>query len=442
VDSLKEQLQQSIIKAVDHNRERIARTLQELIRFESIVMADPTKAGPGERECQKYLESRLSAAGFETDLWEPDADALLEKYRGKPGAQQGRNFRGRPNLAATLRGSGGGRSILLTGHIDVVPAGERTHWRYEPFAGAREGDCIQGRGAVDMKGGVASMLSAAEILRELNVPLAGDILFATVVDEEIGGMGALAMADRGYQADAGILTEPTDNRISPLCHGILWGKIVIDGIGGHAELKARHWDAGGPVDAIGLMRFVLDGIDALNGRWRTDPRKNHPLMELSHQITVTHVRAGEPPSSTAGRAEIVIDVQYLPSEKDADGVGGIVKREVEAHLVRLAQVDPWLAEHPPRVEWILDADCAEVKTDHPIINTFAEACAVASHPFRLWGMGAHTDMGIPTELAKTPTINFGPGDPSQAHQPNEYVSIGDLVTCTKVIALAIAQWCG
>jgi acetylornithine deacetylase len=438
---MKKELERRIVDAINRSRERIAKTLEELIRFESVVMADPTKAGPGERECQKYLARRLAAAGFETDLWEPDADALLEKYKGKPGAQLGRNFRGRPNLAGTLHGSGGGKSILLTGHIDVVPAGERAHWRYEPFAGVREGECIHGRGAVDMKGGVASMLVAAEILRDLNVPLCGDVLFATVVDEEIGGMGALAMADRGYRADAGILTEPTGNRISPLCHGILWGKILIDGIGGHAELKARHWDAGGPVDAIRLMRFVLDGIDVLNERWRTDPAKNHPLMELSNQIIVTQVRAGEHPSSTAGRAEIIIDVQYLPSEKDADGVGGAVKREVEAYMARLAQVDPWLAQHPPRLEWILDADCAEVQPDHPIVDTFAKACTEACHPFRLWGIGAHTDMGIPTDLAKTPTINFGPGDPSQAHQPNEHVSIDDLVTCTKVIALVVARWC-
>ncbi|HEX3444268.1 MAG TPA: ArgE/DapE family deacylase [Chthoniobacterales bacterium] len=438
---MKQELERRIVDAVNRSRERIAQTLQELIRFESIVMADPTKAGPGERECQKYLARRLAAAGFETDLWEPDADALLEKYKGRPGAQLGRNFRGRPNLAGTLHGSGGGKSILLTGHIDVVPAGERTDWRYGPFAGVREGETIHGRGAVDMKAGVASMLAAAEILRDLNVPLRGDMLFATVVDEEIGGMGALAMADRGYRADAGILTEPTGNRISPVCHGILWGKILIDGIGGHAELKARHWDAGGPVDAIRLMRFVLDGIDVLNERWRTDPEKNHPLMELSNQIIVTQVRAGEHPSSTAGRAEIIIDVQYLPSEKDTDGVGGAVKREVEAYLAKLAQVDPWLAQHPPRVEWILDADCAEVKPDHPIIDTFAKACTETSHPFQLWGMGAHTDMGIPTDLAKTPTINFGPGDPSQAHQPNEHVLIDDLVTCTKVIALVVARWC-
>src|ERR1700738_4528946 len=167
---MKDELEQRIVNAVDQARDRIAETLRDLIRFESIVMADPTKAGPGERECQKYLERKLAATGFKTDLWEPDAEALLEKYRGKPGAQKGRNFRGRPNLAGTLHGSGGGKSILLTGHIDVVPPGELAHWRHEPFAGATDGDSICGRGAVDMKGGVASMLSAAQILRELKIP--------------------------------------------------------------------------------------------------------------------------------------------------------------------------------------------------------------------------------------------------------------------------------
>lgn len=438
---MRDEFDQRIIDAADSGGRRLAQTLQDLIRFESIVMSDPTKAGPGERLCQEYLERRLAASAFTTELWEPDAEALLRKYAGKPGAQRNRNFTGRPILAGTRQGSGGGKSILLTGHIDVVPPGEPTHWAYPPFAGTQVEDKIYGRGAVDMKGGVAAMLVAAEILHELQVPLSGDIVFSTVVDEEIGGMGTLAMADRGYHADAGILTEPTSNRVTPLCHGILWGKIILDGIGGHAELAPRYWDQGGPVDAIGLMRFILAGIDVINERWRTDPRKNHALMELPNQIIVTQVKAGEHPSSAAGRAEIIIDVQYLPHEKDADGVGGNVKREVEEHIARVSQVDPWLARNPPRIEWILDADCAEVAIDHPIINAFREASEQASQPFLLWGIGAHTDMGIPTDLARTPTVNFGPGDPSQAHQPNESVSVTDLITTTKIIALTIARWC-
>ena len=434
-------LDKRILDAVERGSERIVTTLQDLIRFESVVKADPRDAGPGERECQEYLAGRLRALGFTTELWEPDGPALYAKYQGRPGAQKGRTFDGRPILAGTLPGRGGGKSLLLTGHIDVVPPGEAAHWSRPPFEGHFDGERVLGRGAVDMKGGVACMLMAAEFLREIDVGLAGDLVFSTVVDEEIGGMGTLAMVDHGVRADAGILTEPTNAAVSPLCHGILWGRIVIEGIGGHAELKRHHWTEGGPVDAVQLCRYVMDGIDVLNERWRTDPAKNHKLMEMSNQIIVTEVHVGEHPSSAAGHGEITIDVQYLPSEKDPAGLGGNVKREVEDHIQRLAEVDPWLRSTPPRIEWILDADCAEVPDDHPIIDAFSQACQAAGEPLQLWGLGAHTDMGVPTDLGKTPTVNFGPGDPSEAHQPDESVSVADLVRTTQIIALTAAKWC-
>jgi acetylornithine deacetylase len=330
--------------------------------------------------------------------------------------------------------------VLLTGHIDVVPPGPREHWQTDPFVASVIDGHVHGRGAVDMKGGVACMLMAIETLKQIGFPLSGDVMFTTVVDEEIGGMGALAMADRGHRADAGIMTESTSNLIAPICHGILWARVIIDGVGGHAELKPNSWYSGGPVDAITLCRQVLDGFDILNRRWAFDPRKNHPLMDLPNQIIATQISAGEHPASMAGRAEIVIDVQYLPSEKDEFGLGGAVKREVEEHLRFLCQADPYLREHPARIEWILDADCAEVPPEHPFVAAMQEAVAGAKLPKTLVGCGAHTDMGIPTVLGRTPTVNFGPGDSTQAHQPNERVPIADLVACTQAIALTIASW--
>ena len=434
-------LEPRIAAAVEAAAERIAGTLMDLIGFPSIVMADPTQSGPGERLCQEYLKGRLEKIGFSTDLWDPDGPALYEKYKGRPGAHKGRTFEGRPNLGGTLKGRGGGRSVFLTGHIDVVPPGPAEHWRTDPFVAEIVDGFVQGRGAVDMKGGVACMLMAIEILKEMEVPLRGDVVWGTVVDEEIGGMGALAMADRGYRADVGIMTEPTANTIAPICHGILWARVILDGIGGHAELKPNSWDSTGPVDAIWLCRQMLDGFDILNRRWQFDPRKNHPLMDLPCQILPTQIKAGEHPASMAGRAEIVIDVQYLPSEKDEFLLGGHVKREVEEHIAAVCAADPYLRKHPARVEWILDADCAEVPAEHPFVAAMQEAVAAAGLSSKLTGTGAHTDMGIPTELGRTPTLNFGPGDPTQAHQPNERVSIEDLVACTRAIALTIARWC-
>lgn len=431
-----------IAERVEARADDIVATLADLVAFPSIVKSNPREAGPGERDCQLYLQKRLERLGFETDLWEPDGPALFAKYQGRPGANKGRTFEGRPNLGGTLKGSGGGRSIMLTGHIDVVPPGAVEHWQTDPFKPVLKDGYLHGRGTVDMKGGVACMLMAVEILKELGAPLSGDIVFTTVVDEEIGGMGSLAMVDRGFRADAGIMTEPTANRIAPLCHGILWGRIIIDGIGGHAELTPNAWYSSGPVDAVQLCRQMLDGIDILNRRWMFDPKKNHPLMDLPNQIIVTQMNAGEHPSSMAGRAEIIIDAQYLPSEKDDFGLGGHVKREIEAHVRHVCQSDPYLREHPARIEWILDADCAEIPADSPFVTLFQSAVAQVSLSPALSGFGAHSDIGLPTGLGRTPTINFGPGDPAQAHQPNERVSVRDLVDCTKAIALVIQKWCG
>ena len=435
-------IEQNIVHSVENASERIVQTLCDLVAFPSIVKNDPRDAGPGERDCQLYLQQRLEAIGFQTDLWDPDGPALLSKYEGRPGAHKGRTFNGRPNLGGTLKGSGGGRSIMLTGHIDVVPPGSRDHWTSDPFQPVVEDGFVRGRGTVDMKGGVASMLMAIEILKEIEVDLAGNVVFTTVVDEEIGGMGSLAMVDRGFTADAGIMTEPTANRIAPLCHGILWGRIILDGIGGHAELTPNSWDSSGPVDAVQLVRQMLDGIDILNRRWANAPRKNHPLMDLPNQVIVTQIQAGEHPSSTAGRGEITVDIQYLPHEKDEFGLGGHVKREFEAHVAAICQADPYLRKKPARIEWILDADCAEVPADHPFVAAFQSAAEAASLNPVLSGFGAHSDIGLPTGLGQTPTVNFGPGDPAQSHQPNEQVSVRDLVDCTKAIALAIHRWSG
>lgn len=430
------------IKAhVEANADLLVTTLSDLIGFPSVVKADPTEAGPGERDCQHYLKDRLEALGMVTDLWEPDGPALFAKYQGRAGAHKGRTFDGRPNLGGTLKGTGGGRSLMLTGHIDVVPAGGEGAWETDPFKAEVIDGAVRGRGACDMKGGVAAMLMAVEFLKDLGVTLKGDIVFTTVVDEEIGGMGSLAMVDRGFHADAGIMTEPTANQIAPICHGILWGRILIDGIGGHAELLPNSWDTTGPVNAVELTRQMLDGLDVLNRRWRTDVRKNHPLMDLPNQVIATQLKVGEHPASIAGRAEITFDAQYLPGEHDAVNMGGNVRREIEEHVARICDLDPYLRKNPARVEWILDADCAEIPADSDFVRSFQSAVERVGTSPVLTGFGAHSDIGLPTTLGQTPTVNFGPGDPAFAHQPNERVTIDQLVECCTAIAMTLCDWC-
>jgi acetylornithine deacetylase len=122
----------TIVEASEAMADRIVQTLCDLASFPSVVKNDPKEAGPGERDCQLYLQKRLQGLGFATDLWDPDGPALYEKYKGRPGANKGRTFEGRPNLGGTLVGAGGGRSIMLTGHIDVVPPAQQIIGRAIP----------------------------------------------------------------------------------------------------------------------------------------------------------------------------------------------------------------------------------------------------------------------------------------------------------------------
>jgi acetylornithine deacetylase len=391
-----------------------------------------------EGEVQDILASRLAALGARLDRWEPDSEALA-RYAGGPGYYPGRDFRGRPNLVATLPGSGGGSSLMLLGHVDVVSPGEG--WTVDPFAAERRNGLIVGRGAADMKGGLAAAVAALEMLRAAKIRLRGDVIVASVVDEEAGGMGTLAVVDRGYRADGAIIPEPTDLNVAPLCRGIVWGRITIPGRSSHIEMPQPHWREGGAVDAIALGRAVLDAIDRLNARWAENPAKRHPLLPLPCQVMVSMLDAGEFPTAYAGQMRITFDAQYLPAERDERGLGGRVKTELEAFFQEIAHQDDWLRQHPPRIEWLVDADCAETPGDHRLTQLVHEAALQAGATSRIEGMSSHTDMGLLVN-AGIPTVNFGPGAPSVAHQPDEHVSERDLLLAATTLAIAIAEWCG
>jgi acetylornithine deacetylase len=424
--------------ATQHQEETIS-LLQDLIRIPSVNpyfsnYEEPSREG----DVQDIFATRLDRLGATLDRWEPSA-ADLAKHAGGPGYYPDRDFRGRPNLVATLPGSGGGQSLMLLGHADVVSAGD--DWTVAPFAAERHHGNVYGRGAADMKAGMAAAVSALEILRTAGIQLRGDVLLASVVDEEAGGMGTLAVVDRGYRTDGAIIPEPTDLNVAPLCRGILWGRLTIPGRASHIEMPQPHWRDGGAVDAIALGRTFLDAIDDLNTRWAANPAKRHPLLPLPCQVCVSMLDAGEFPTAYAGQMRITFDAQYLPAEKDERKLGGRVKAELEAFFAEIAQQNAWLRENPPTIEWLVDADCGETPADHPLPQLLHRAAQTAGAESTMEGMSSHTDMGLLVN-AGIPTVNFGPGAPSVAHQSDEHVREEDLHQATVALALTIAAWCG
>jgi acetylornithine deacetylase len=433
-------IKETIDQVVDAEPQIALDLVTQLVRQPSVNPWFSKDYPRGEEAAQEFLAKWLCELGAEVKLWEPSAEALKD-YADGPGYYPDRKFDGRPNLAARISGEGGGRSLLLFGHIDVVEPGG--NWTVHPFAGEIRNGKLYARGAADMKGGLAAQAAALAYLRRIGVRLKGDVLVGSVVDEEAGGMGTLAYVAEGYRADAAIVGEPTNLTIAPMCRGILWGKIRIQGRNSHIELPQSHWKDGGAVDAIDKARLYLMHIDHLNRDWAL--RKTHPLLEIPCQVKVAMLTAGDYPTTYASSAEVTINVQYLPSEKDEHHLGGHVKREIEAFVSSVAETDDWLRCNPPTVEWMVDADCGEIPADHLFVLTLADNVrnvrGLSEEDEVIKGIHCHTDMGLLIDHG-IPTVNFGPGVPTVAHQPDEHICLDDYLSAVKAVAGVLVDWCG
>ena len=156
----------------------------ELVAYSKQLISFPTVAGQ-EQGAQEYLRTMLEERGFAVDMWEPDIQAMREFFPFFRGSRE--SFAGSPNVVGVRKGTGGGRSLMVNGHIDVVPPGERSAWNTDPFTGVLEGDRLYGRGISDMKIAHAAFLTCVDALEKLGVQLKGDLILESVVDEETGG---------------------------------------------------------------------------------------------------------------------------------------------------------------------------------------------------------------------------------------------------------------
>jgi acetylornithine deacetylase len=436
------ELERSICDSIDSRRGELVELASTLIGF------DTTARNPGdlprhERALQEYLAERLEQVGAEIDLFEPDAEAM----QGKPLVPPGLDFTGRPQLIATRRGQGGGRSLVLNGHIDVVSVEPREAWSSDPFSPEVRGGNLYGRGACDMKGGIAAMVFAVEVLAGAGVELAGDVIVATNTDEESSGAGGTALVERGLRADAGIVTEPTGSDVWVACRGSEYGVIRVPGRPGHAEVRQPRWEQGGAVNAIEKAMFVMQAIQSLRREWAERPGLDHPQLSRP-SLLPTMARSGEWPVTYPAECELTIAVMYVPQQADEHGWGSEVRAEVEEWLLRESAHDPWLAEHPPQVEWWPNSVMPlEIPPNEPIVETMQSASNDIVGRARLGGLDSWYDGATLTHLAGIPAIGYGPPgfNPdglSVAHIVDEYVPVDGLVTCAQALALAALRFCG
>jgi acetylornithine deacetylase len=431
---------EALDRHIEANVDGLVELVCALVRFDTTsVDLSPGSAHTTNREAdlQAYVAERLRAIDAEVDQWEPDA----AEFAGHPMMPPWHHWRGRPLTVGTIRGAGGGRSLVVNGHIDVVDAGEHARWTSPPFdADVRDGR-IYGRGAVDMKGGVGAALFALEALHACGIRLAGDVVFETVSDEETCAMGTVAAIARGYRGDAGLVPEPTRLDLWIATRGLLHGTLTVEGRSAHAEMNQPHWREGGGVNAIQKAAAVLLGLDRLTAEWEARDDKRHPLLGTP-SVNPTVVNGGSFISNIPERCDVALNTTYLPDDADDSGYGSVPRGEIEAAVAAVAAEDDWLAEHPPSWSWYTDYPPSEIDPASPIIAVAQEAGRDLGLNVLAEGIDTTYDGALLTLFAETPSPAFGPGDLTRAHAPDEWVGIDELVLAAKVYARAIPLWCG
>jgi acetylornithine deacetylase len=370
---------------------------RELVRIDSRNPSLVANA-PGEGAAARMLHDVLGSWGFAVELREAAA--------------------GRPNVIARA-GKPGGRSLMFNGHVDVVGVEGMTHapWDAEERSGR-----IFGRGASDMKGGVAAMCAAAA--RAASDITDGEIIIAAVVDEEYESVGTRALVASGVRADAAIVTEPTGLAIMPAHKGFVWITVTTHGRAAHGS----RWDIG--VDAILAMGQVLIEMGRLDQHEL--PKRSHPLLGRP-SVHASLIEGGSGMSTYPDRCTLQIERRTLPGETVEQ-----VRSEIEQACARAgagftdfrADIEIGVAQQP-----------SDVATDAPIVGALAGALRAESLPVRVQGMSAWTDAAL-LNANNIPAICFGPGDMSLAHAAEEYISIDEIERATQVLTRLAKQWCG
>jgi acetylornithine deacetylase len=277
-------------------------TLCDLIRFESDQGREVT--------IQHHLAGMFDGMGMQTDVWEIDLDNVRQHPSYGAEIERERAI----GLLGTW-GGGRGPTLILNGHVDVVPAGELARWSVPPYRGTVRDGRVYGRGAVDMKGGLCCAIHAVRALMDAGIELDGSVLIQPVAGEEDGGVGTLAAMLRGHRADAAIVLEPTELAVAPAQGGALSFRITVPGLAAHGALRAEGVD---PMDYFSMIHAALRQLEKDRNR-----RLAHPLFgdyEIPFAICVGKVRAGIWASTVA--ENLVLEGRYgLVSTKTATGLG-------------------------------------------------------------------------------------------------------------------------
>jgi acetylornithine deacetylase/succinyl-diaminopimelate desuccinylase family protein len=428
---------EKVVQRIEGDRDFVIELAQDLVRIPSVNPKFQVGEGINrEADVQRLVASHLEAVGMTTDSYDV--------------------FPERPNVYG-YRGGTAENSLIINGHVDVVPAGDTSAWSVDPFAAEMGDGKIYGRGAYDMKSGVAAATAAAKGLHDCGIELKGRFEIHSVVDEESGGFGTKDLVKRGRLASAAIIAEPTEGQIMTSGGGLEWVRVTIRGRSAHAGWyyndiypqppKPDRRESG--VNAAELAaRFVL-AVGQLERDWGYR-KPAHPLLPPGiNTINPGVVQVGSGlgddglptimgnPAMTPDVAVVDFDFKFLPTETSQQ-----VRKEFEEFVHHWSMQDTWLREHPPIVEWDLAGlhfPPFDTPADHPLVEAVERQRTALDKTAEVTGFVAVCD-GVHYSGAGVTPLIYGPSG-AGAHGADEWVEVESIVDTAKVFAAAAIDYC-
>ncbi|HEU5283511.1 MAG TPA: ArgE/DapE family deacylase [Burkholderiales bacterium] len=415
-------LESELLAAVQDAERDLVSLLDTLVRFPSLLGEE---AG-----AQDFLEGLFQGMGLRTVRFAVHDQELAHLPGYSPSL--GRWQRHDNVVGAHRPREQRGRSLILNGHIDVVPVGAAELWTDPPFQPVIREGRMYGRGAGDMKAGIAAYITAYRALGRIGRQPAAPVFLQSVVEEECTGNGALACLHRGFRADAAVIPEPFDETILHAQVGVLWLSVEVLGRPAHV-MSARSG-----INAIEAAFALFQGLKQMEEEWNTE---RHPAF-ADHprpiNVNLGQIRGGEWTSSVPTRCVMDIRIGFYPGMRVQEA-----KAAAEGRLARSAETDPRLKGVRYAVRYAgLQAEPLLVDTGHPMIGALSAAHErVFGGAPRLLASSATTDARFFNLYGSTPATCYGP-EATDIHGIDESVSLASTLRVSMVLALFIARWCG
>lgn len=398
--------------------------LKEAEEFLAEIISIPSIGGENEEKVQKLIARRFAKLG------QVEMRSVPESLKRDPNftfSNKELDYSKRKNLVLRFPAGKGGRSLIVNSHSDTVGV---ENWS-AAFIPKKEGNFIFGRGACDAKGQIATIYLALLMLKDMVKKLPGELIVEAVIEEEIGGNGALALIRQGYKADAALVVEPTELKIAPANRGCVWFKLEIEGKSLH---MGRSWEGVNAIDKtcliVAKLREYEKKLIAESRNIRFFEKHKQPV-----QVNFGVIKGEGWPSMVCGKVILEGGVGFLPNKNL-----GQVKQELDRVIKSCG--DSWITKHYKFSFNKLHNDAYTIDGNHPFVKTLAGAAKAAGIEPKLEGLTASCDARLFNKVGGMPTVVFGPGSILDAHSCREKIDVRQMKKAAEILVRMITDWCG